>query len=447
MNPIPSTEVVKSPDLPTPQTEDTKYRRLGWSVLAILVGVFGVWASFAPLESAVAAPGKVIVASNNRIIQHLEGGIVKTILVKDGNRVARGESLIVLDDTQATAQLKVVEAQYYELLGLEARLIAEREGAGIITFPSELFEAQNLSNRTITENQRREFSARARALADQKTVLLQRVEQLRNQIAGYKALIESKSGLARSYRDEVKELEVLFQQQLIDKMRLRDAKRQLLVTEGEIANAKTEIARAGAQIDEVNAQIISQKQEFLKDLLAQLSDTQAKLSDLRARKQALSDTLVRTNITTPVSGTVTNLSIHTVGGVIAPGKPILEIVPEGEPLIVEGRVAATESMNVHIGLKAEVRFPSFSHVKSLKEVEGEVIHIGADTVADETTKALFYPVKIRITKEGEAELRRNRLSIQPGIPADAMIVTASRTFADYLIHPIKMMFKKSFNEQ
>lgn len=440
-------EVVKSDQQPTPQTNDKGYRRLGWIVLGGLVGVFGVWATFAPLQSAVPASGKVIVASSNQIVQHLEGGIVKSILISDGAQVKKGDDLIVLDDTQAAAQLNIIESQYYESLALESRLIAERDRKSSVVFSPELSNVDAATRSIITENQRREFAARAFASENEAAILTQRIEQMRNQIEGLGAIVESKTALARSYRDEVKEWEILYAQQLIDKIRLRDVKRQMLTTEGEVANAKSDIARLKAQISEMNAQKLSIKSNFIKDVVAQLSETQRKLADMRARASGLKDVVQRAHIKAPMDGTVTNLAIRTIGGVIPAGKPVLEIVPQGEPLIIEGQVAATESTNVHIGLKADIQFPSFAHVKTLKEVKGEVIHIGADTVQDEATHMLYYPVKIRITPEGEAELLKNHLVLQSGIPADAMIVVASRTFADYLIHPFKVMFKKSFNEQ
>lgn len=441
-------EVVKpSATHPAPQTNDKEYRKLGWIVLGSFVGIFGIWGALAPLESAIPASGKVIVASSNQIIQHLEGGIVKSILVRDGTHVKKGADLIVLDDTQAVTQLNIIEVQYYELLALEARLIAERDHKASIAFSPELSQMDASARLIVTENQRREFTARDRALKDESEVLTQRTEQMRNQIEGLQAIVESKTALASSYRDEVKEWEVLYAQQLIDKIRLRDVKRQMLTTEGEIANAKAEIARAKSQISEMNAQKISLKTNLLKEILAQLSDTQTKLSDMRARASGYKDMVKRAHITAPMDGTVTNLAIRTVGGVIPAGRPILEIVPLGEPLIIEAQVAAADSLNIHVGLKADIQFPSFAHVKTLKEVKGEVIHIGADTVTNETDHQLYYPVKIRITPEGEKELERNKLVLQSGIPATAMIVVASRTLTDYLIHPFLVMFKKSFNEQ
>jgi membrane fusion protein, epimerase transport system len=441
-------ELITAQSAPTPQTDDRYYRRLGLIILTLLVGIFGVWGSLAPLSSAIPASGKVTVASSNRIIQHLEGGIVKALLVKDGDSIQASDPLIELDDTQAQAQLEIILAQYFENLGLESRLIAEREGKSTITFNPEMDQMENQAGAVlIRESQKREFDARGQQLIDEKRVLKERIEQLRNQITGLEAIIASKSALSKSYEDEIKEWEVLYQQQLIDKMRLRDVKREKVRIDGDIANAKTEIARTRAQINEIEAQIIAQKQNFIKEIVAELSDVQARLADNRARLAALKDTLARTKINAPVSGIVTNLQIHTIGGVIPPGKPILEIVPEGESLIIEGKVAATDLASVHVGLEAEIRFSGFAHIKSLNAVMGEVIHIAPDALMDETTKMLYYPTKIRVTDEGQKELHRNHLTIQPGIPADVMIVTSSRTFLDYMIKPLKDMFTKAFNEQ
>ena len=442
------TQLVVSEEVPLPETEDRSYRRLGWIVLGLFIGIFGIWSTFAPLKSTVPAGGKVIVASNNQVIQHLEGGIVKAILVHDGDLVAANQTLIQLDTTQAGAQLKMMEAQYYEALALESRLLAERDGLGSITFNSELASMENVvTQNMILDGQRREFNARAQQHIDEKRILGQRIEQMRNQIQGLDAITKSKNALSKSYEEEIRELEVLYKEQLIDKMRLRDAKRQKVQTDGDIANAKTDIARTKAQISEVDAQIIAQNQIFIKDVIAELRDVQTKIADMRARISALKDTLSRTRISSPVNGTVTNLAIHTVGGIVPAARPIMEILPSGEPLIIEGRVSATDINSVHVELKADIQFPSFAHIKTLHAVEGEVIHIGADTVVDEATHALYYPVKIRITPKGQTELLQSHLTLQAGIPADAMIVVASRTFADYLVHPFKLMFKKSFNEQ
>lgn len=435
-------KLITSAEVPSPQTDDRYYRRLGLIVLGLLIGIFGIWGSLAPLKSAIGASGKVSVASSNRIIQHLEGGIVKAIPVKDGDTVNIGQTLMELDTTQVNAQLQITLAQYYENLGHEARLIAERDGKSAISFDPVLQKMP-----TIMEIQRSEFRARAQQLINEKQILSQRIEQNHNQIEGLEAIITAKTSLSHSYADEIKELEVLYAQQLIDKNRLRDIKRDKMRTDGEIANAKSDIARLKGQIAETQAQMAAQKQNFIKEVTANLSEVHARLSDIRPRLAAMQDAMNRSDIKAPVAGIVANLQIHTVGGVIAPGRPILEIVPEGEPLIIDAKVIASDITNIRMGLKAEIRFPGFAHVKSLNLVEGEVVQIAPDSTVDEQSMIPTYAIKIQITPEGQKELLRNHLTMQPGIPADIMIVTASRTFMDYMIQPFKAMFAKSFNEQ
>jgi membrane fusion protein, epimerase transport system len=441
-------ELVTSPKLPNPQTEDAYYRRLGVIVLAVVAGIIIIWGVFAPLSSSVAASGKVGSATSNRLIQHLEPGIVKSILVKDGDRVAKGDTLIVIDDTQSKQQLELISADYFSDLAKEARLIAESNGMNSINFSKELYEnADEYKTTLIMEGQKRELTARARQLADDKEVLKQRIDQYKHQISGLEALIDTKSVLSGSYGDETSELDALYKEQLIDKMRLRDLKREKLKNDSDLANAKSELARAKSQILETEAQLQSEQQTFMKNVLAELSDTQSKLADGRARMIGLKDTLERTVITAPVSGTVTKLQIHTIGGVIASGTALLEIVPLDDALIIDAKVQSTDINNLHVGLKAEIRFPGFAHIKALNVVKGEVTTIAADAITDEKTGTSYYPVEIKVTADGQKELAKNNLSIQPGMPAEAMIVVKSRTFLDYLIQPLKQMFARAFNEQ
>jgi len=432
----------------TPPIDDRYYRRLGWIVLGSFVAIFVIWGSFAPLNSSVSATGKVIVASNNRIIQHLEGGIVKAIFVKDGDIVTKNRPLIELDSTQAKAQLGAAQGKFYQDLALESRLIAERDNATYITFSPELDEMEQSVTKTIMlEGERREFQTRRGELAEQKIVLLQRILQLQSQIQGLSATINAKTALSSSYNEEVKEWEELYKEQLIDKIKLREVKRQKIMTEGELANAKADVARAKGQIGEMNAQIIAQQQTFYKEVAKELRETQVELTDLRARISALKDTLRRTLLRAPVAGIVTSSKLHTIGGVISEGQPIMEIVPWNEPLVIEGKVAANEISRVHVGLTTEIRFPNFSHIKSLDIIQGRVIFVAPDAIVEEKTQGLYYPVKIQITQEGEVQLQKHHLIIQAGIPADTMIVIEGRTFVDYMIKPLKRMFDNAFNEE
>lgn len=431
-----------------PDIDDKKYRKIALIIIAVFVGIFVIWGSLAKLASSVGAPGKVSVAINHKTVQHLEGGIVKELLVKDGEHVKVGQTLLVLDNARAVSDLGAVESQYLEMLAMESRLLAERDNKAQVVFNQELTAKGNEAlKQTLIKNQKYEFDARRTQLNQELAVYAERKIQLRQQIEGLKSIIAAKEELSKSYNEEVKEWTALYKEQLIDKVRLRDVTREKTRLEGDISSQKNDLAKALAQISEVEAQMMSRRAEIQKDIGATLREVQTKLSDYKARVNALRDSLGRIEIKSPVTGRVVGLAIHTVGGVIPAGKPILDIVPDGERLILSCKVDPASISYVHKGLKAQITFPSFAHIKSIKNIEGTVIDLSADTLFDEAARVPYYEAKIELTKEGEAELIGHNLQLIPGMPADAMILTGERTFVDYLIKPIKDMFVKGMREQ
>lgn len=438
------------PVVPASETyhlDDRPYRVLTFIVLGAFVAIFGIWAALAPLSSAVPAIGKVSVEGKRKVIQHLEGGIVSEILVRDSQKVKQGELLVRLDDTRWRSELEIVRAQYLESLAKMSRLEAEKDRREAVRFPAELGENPTPFMRQMMEAQNREFIARQKLLRDEDQVMEQRIEQLENQVRGLRAILESKEELLTSYQEETKEWQKLYDQQLIDKMRLRDVIREKTRAEGEIANIRSEIAKVRVQITEVKSQNALRHQDFLKGVLAELSDVERRVTENRARIVVLQDMIVRSEVASPVEGIVVNLQVHTIGAVVAPGRPIVEVVPEGEALIIEGRIAPQEVNYIHKGMRAEVRFAGFSHIKSLKPVIGELVEVSADSLYDEAMRGYYYTVKIRLLPEGMAELARNHLEIMPGMPADAMILTGERTLLQYIVKPFKNMFIKGLREQ
>ena len=381
------------------------------------------------------------------VVQHLEGGIVEQILVKDGDSVKQGQLLVSLEKIHFQSELEIANAQLLESLAKEARLIAERDDAPDIAFPQELLTNTDAISQSMMNAQQSEFVARKKLLDDSEIVSAQRIEQLRNQVEGIDAVTQSRQDLLLSYVEEISEWENLFEQQLVDKMRLRDITREKVRIEGEIANYGAEVARIEVQISEIESQMIVSRQEFLRTVLAELSDTQRSIAELRARTNTLKDSLARAEIRSPVDGTVLNLNVHTLGAVITPGSPILDIVPANEKLIIDGKVATHEINYVDTGMNADIQFAGFAHVRSLKAVQGEVYEVSADALVDAATQMPYYGVKIRLTDKGQEELARNKLEIKPGMPADAMIVTGSRTLLEYLIQPFENLFIKGLREQ
>ncbi len=429
----------------TPSINDGTFIRYGFLVIVLVFGVLGIWMAYAPLDSASVASGKVVVEGNKKSIQHLEGGIVEAIYVKDGDSVKKGELLLKMDEIHAKAQLETVLSQYYEALALECRLKAERDSLKKILFDKEIIAiGDGLKNRLI-DGQTRLFTSRKEALKSEKEIMFQRIAQLKQQIEGNRSIIKSKESRLKSYREEIEEWQILYEEQLTDKLKLRELQRDSETIVGDIASSKAEIARLYVEINETKSQILLRKQEFNKEVGSELRDTQSSLADMRARLYSLKDTLNRTKITAPVEGIVVGMDTHTIGGVISPGQIILEIVPGISEMIIIAQVPTTDIDKVTKGLKANVRFSAFN-LQMAHVVEGEVIHISADSFVDEVTGMPYYEAEVRLTKEGHKQLKENKFFLVHGMPAEVMIKTGERTVLSYLLKPIRRMFTKAFRE-
>lgn len=430
------------------EVSEKKYRNLAIIILSFLILVVGVWGSFAPLSSAIPAIGKVSVSSNNRVIQHLDGGIIKSILVKEGDYVKENNNLILLEDDEILAKLNTINTQYIQSIAELSRLEAEDDENDKVIFPDIMNKLCNeFSCEKIKKAQINEFNTRKKYIKSEIALLEQKISQHQNKLEGLKEKDLINQELLRSYTNEIKEWESLFKKQLVDKKNLREIKRKKIQLDNEISSIKLTIIQIQNQIKETNTQIEITNNTFKRKIAENLSDLQTKVTNLKAQRDTLLTQLKRTKIKSPVDGIVTNLQLHTIGGIISPAKAIMEIVPFNDNLVIECKVTASERSVITMGLNAEIRFPGFSHVKSLNEVTGKVIHIAPDAQLDQQSGALYYPVKVVVTEQGKEELKNNSLTIQPGIPAEVMIITGERTMLDYLIKPLKSMFVKSFNEK
>ena len=293
--------------------------RFGLLTIFILVGVFGGWAAFAPLKSGAVAVGKVSVINDKKVVQHLEGGVVDEIYVKDGYKVKEGDILLKMRNSKLQAELNASQTDYLQNSVLEARLIAQRDNEEQIKFSDELKKLKGF---------KRASEAQRKILSDEKEILNQRISQLYKQIDGLNAIISSRKLRAESLDEEIKEWDKLYKEQLSDKIRLRDSKREKIAVDGEIASNTAEIARLNVQITETKSQMILRESAFKEDVLKQLESVTKSINTLRSKYIALNDQLARTEVRAPVSGTIVGMTAHTVGGVIRPGDPIMYIVPD-----------------------------------------------------------------------------------------------------------------------
>ncbi len=430
-----------------PRGDDRPYRRFGLLVLLVTFGLFGGWAAFAPLDSAVVAPGQVKVEARRKVIQHLEGGIVSAINVQDGDTVEVGQVLMTLSDVEPKAQLRIVRLQYLAALALEARLKAERDGDERVTFPQALLDAtEDPEVADMIDGELRGFDAQRGSRANEDRILTQRIKQLRKQIVGLQGLLRSEETRIESYSSEVAEWGRLYEAKLADKLRLIQLQRDLALLEGEFSTDQSRLAEAHLKIGETEAQIVLREQTYLTDVTNSLRETQSRIADQATRILALEDKLQRTMIRAPVQGVVVGLQVRTVGAVISPGQPIMEIVPTSHDFVVLAKVSPSGIDSLHIGQRADIRFSAFD-LSNTHVVEGELVKLSADVLDDQATGTTYYEAEVRLTPAGFAQMRDDGLDLLPGMPGEVMIKTGGRTLLNYLLKPFLDMMARAFREE
>ncbi len=423
---------------------DKKPKLIGLLILFVTFGMFGTWAAVAPLDSAALAPGVVTVKTYRKTIQHLEGGIVEQINVRDGDQVEAGDVLLVLDDTQARAELGIVRGQMIASQALESRLKAERDQLEKIEFPGS-FDEQDQRVEEAVLSERQVFQARMNSHLGEVEVLEQRMTQIDEQIRGLEAIIRSKKELMSSYNDEIKDLSELLSDGFVDKQRLRDLERQVSNLEGEMADHRSSIAQAKMKQGETRLSILQLKKDFHTDVVNQLSEVQSTLFDLRERERALMDRVERTEVRAPEAGMVLGMTVHTVGGVVQSGAPILDIVPAASDLVIEAQVSPIDIDRVSAGKLADIRFSAFKSATT-PVIEGQVEQISADRLTNEETGMPYYLARVELTEEGRSNLEAANLVLVPGMPSEVLINTGERTLLEYLVQPATNAFARSLIE-
>jgi len=430
-----------------PDTDDMKYIKRGLLLLFIVFGIFGTWSAFALLDSGVPLNGKVVTQANNKVIQHLEGGIVEEIYVDSGDHVNKGDILIKLSTAKAKSSLLSIEANYYEALAKADRLMAENKNLDSVTFSKELEKLDSQTKQKLIKAQLEIFHNDKNSLQKNRKIAQQKISSLNKQIESLESVIKIKEKLLRSYEDEAKEQEDLLKENLTNKIQLRDVKRRIDATKSEILAHKTDIEKAKIQINEIETKRALQEEEYFKKVQEELRKTQTSLADMNARMIEIRDRLKRTDIKAPVSGTVLNMQIHTIGAVIAPGKPIMEIVPDNAKLVIEAHLPPQFRDYVHVGSKANMTFPSFQMKgRFIHNIEGEVIFVAADSTTDKDGNS-YYTVKLIVDDAGKKVLQEENLQLLAGMPATATILIGKQTPLEYLLKPMTLMLNKAFLEE
>lgn len=433
-----------SPEVPV---NDQRYIVFGLVFLLLTLGVFSAWAGFAPLSSALIAPGEVVVNTHRKSIQHYEGGIIETIFVKNGDLVQKGQPLIRLDDTQFKAQL---ENSYKRLQIAKAeleRLTAEQNFSSSTIFSRELQEAaeKDTDVADALKQQSSLLTARISAYTQESEALQTRLEQTAAQISGLESKVVGMKKQLGLLAEEEAAYTTLYNEGLGDNRRARELNRSIITTQNEINSLIAEIARLHIQNTETKLQVATRKQDFLKEVGERIKQTQTNYFDILEKYQVAVDRSERAVVRAPEEGTIVDMQVHTLGSVASPGKVLMDLVPIEDSFVVESKVMPQDINDIYVGQLADIRFSAFD-AQVTKVIEGEVINVSADRLIEQRDQVPYYLARIQVTNKGRYDMTDD-MKLKPGMPAEVMIQRGERTLFNYLLKPLKDSFARSLKER
>ncbi len=414
----------------------------GFLIIAGLFGGLGTWAAYANIAGAVIASGVVRVESNVKTVQHLTGGTINKILVANGDYVEAGALLIRLDETVIRANLAVTSSRLYEYRAQKARLEVERDAKTTLEFPSARpGQSKNPTLERIQQGQKSLFKARLAGRLGEVKLLNQQIEQYRQSIIGLEVQLASTKSQSDLIKEEIADLEPLFEKGLTPKSRLLALNREKARIDGEVGRYLSNIARTRGAIKETNLKILKTDIDFRTEVIGELSKVDFKIFELEETRYAQQDRLNNSKIKAPVSGQILNLAVYTIGGVISPATPILQIVPNLDRLIIEVRVATRDIDQIFLNQSARIQFSVFDR-RTTPQLSAKIINISADRIIDKITGSDFFTVDLALDP-GQKE-RLGDLVLTTGMPAEAFIVTGQRTFLNILLKPLTDQLSLAF---
>ncbi len=448
--PVPPPPPRRAPiDLPFDPILDAKAPRTRMPIilgLVVMIGFFGgfmLWAVTAPLAEAAIAPGVIKVEGTRRTLAHLEGGIVREILVRDGTRVEAGQVVMRLDDIQAMATLDALRAQMFGLLAQDARLDAEAAGHEL-RFPTALTESGHARATEVMAGQRALFEARQAALMSQTLVLQTRVAQQQAVISGAQGQLAATRRQLELIRQEEVMRRGLVAQGLARLPELLALQRALAGLDGQIVDLNGQIARAEGGIAESERGMEQVRSQRLQEVQAEQREVAARLAETEERIRAAQDVAVRRELTAPEGGTIVNLRHFTVGAAIRPGDPVMDLIPVRDRLVAEVNVQPFDIDVVYPGLQAEIRLPAFKQ-RLVPYLHGRVTFVAADVTTDQATRQTYFRAYVEIDEEQLARLPA--VFLVPGMPVEAHVMIGQRSFWRYMTQPIRDSLHRAFHEQ
>jgi protease secretion system membrane fusion protein len=417
-------------------TDARAYSRLGWLIVLLGVGGFLLWALLAPLDKGVPLSGTVAKESNRKSVQHQTGGTVQRILVRDGDVVKAGQVLVRMNPVVAQSAYDMTEGQYLTARATEARLLAERDGQGRIRFPDQLEKRRNeprVAEMMALQNQL--LTSRRGSLQNELGAVDESIAGLKLQVQGLQESRDSKKEQVRLLKEQLDGMRDLARDGYVARNRLLDLERTYAQLAGAISEDIGNIGRSQRQVIELTLRKSQRVQDYQKEVRTLLADTQKEAEALGARLEGQQFELGNVEVRAPVDGTVVGLAVFTQGGVVPAGFKLMDIVPSGDPLIVEGQLPVNLVDKVQPGLKVELIFSAFNTNRT-PHIEGEVVNVSADRSVDERTGTPFYKVRVRVTPNGARQIAQHQLNIIPGMPVELFIKTGERTMMNYLLKPV-----------
>jgi len=417
----------------------------GLTVLGILAFGVGGWASTTQLSGALIASGSIVVDTNVKKVQHPTGGVIGELRVRDGDRVKGGDIVARLDQTVTRANLAIITKGLDELFARKARLAAERDGTETITFPDLLTSrADDPEVAHIMDGERKLFELRRNSRMGQKAQLREQAGQLKEEIVGMTAQQTAKRKEIELITRELDGVRDLYKRNLVQLTRLTQLERESTRIEGELAQLIAAVAQARGKIAENELKIIQIDQDLSSEVAKEMREVDGKIGEFVERKITAEDQLQRVDIRAPQDGTVFQLSVHTVGGVISPGEAIMLIVPDADSLTVEAKVDPKDIEQVQLKQRAVLRFPAFN-AATTPEINGQVSRISADITSDQRTGQSYYIIRISIPPDQFTRL--GDVKLVPGMPVECFIQTGERTVISYLFKPLRDQLMRTFRER
>ncbi|WP_046865604.1 HlyD family type I secretion periplasmic adaptor subunit [Microvirga massiliensis] len=430
---------------PEPSTDWRTTLRLGYLTLIVAFGGFLAWSMTARLDGAAVAAGVVAVESNRKTVQHLEGGIVREILVREGDRVQKGQVLLRLDPTRVEAVGDLQRNQLAILLAQEARLLAEREWAETVTFPAEAIERSTapIVARAISD-QRQQFEVRRGTLKRTLEVADAQIAQAQREIEQARNEGQTARDTLKNISRELDSLMPLYEKKLVPMTRITTLQREKLRLEGQISNSEISITKLTERVQELTLRREQARQDYRQEASASLAELQKSLNEIRQNVIVAEDTQRRSEVLSPTEGVVQQMRIFTVGGVVGAGDPILDVAPTSEDLVVRAKVSPLDIDRVYPGMKAEIRFPSLRSFGA-KITMGKLRSVSRDRLLDEVTRDPYFAAEVEVHRDSVPPEFAEKLSA--GMPANVVIPTGERTALNYLLTPVFERYHSAMRER